>query len=182
MAIATHTIMIPSKVAAKNIDSLTRNAKSATDDLDNGNLVQLNTGVSTAYGENEVYMATKPATDSLSGLWMVGEPEVDVTEGKYKGINVNPKYFFNPQGEPFSVFKPKAYDIVKVTDENFTNSRGSNTFANAANGTYQLTWGSSATTGATSFRLVSVGYVSVPVGHPGSDNRVPIYRLECIAE
>jgi hypothetical protein len=182
MAIATHAIMIPAKVAAKNIDSLTRSSKSATDDLDNGNLVQLNTGVSTAYGEREVYLATKPATDSLGGLWMVGEPEVDVTDGKYKGIDVNVRYFFNAAGQEFSVFKPKLYDIVYLTDEAFTNTRGTKTFASAADSTYQLTWVTSATSGATSFRLVSVGYISVPVGHPGSDNRVTAYRLECISE
>lgn len=181
MAIQTHTIMIPSKVMAKNVDSLTRSAKSDID-LDNGSLVQLNTGVSTTYGEGELYLATIPATGALNGLWMVGESEVDVTDGKYKGIDVNPRYFFNATGDPFSVFKLKLYDIVRLTDEAFTNERGTNTFASASNGTTKLTWVGTPTEGATSFRLVAPTYVSVPIGFPGAGNRVPIYRLECVAE
>ena len=181
MAIQTHTIMIPSKVMAKNIDSLTRSAKSDTD-LDNGALVQLNTGVSNTYGEGELYLATTPATGALSGLWMVGEPEVDVTDGKYKGIDVNPRFFFNAAGTPISVFKPKEYDIVRLTDEAFTNTRGTNIYASASDGTNKLTWVASPVAGATSFKLVAPTYVSVPVGYPGAANRVPIYRLECVAE
>lgn len=179
---AYHTIMIPSKVMAKNIDSLTRSAKSVTDDLDNGSLVQLNTGVSSAYGESELYLATKPATGALSGLWMVGEPEVDITDGKYKGIDVNPRNFYNPEGEPFSVFKPKLNDIVRLTAEGFTNAIGTHTYASAANNSYLLTWADTPTANATSFKLVATTYVSVPVGFPGSGNRVTIYRLECVTE
>ena len=178
---AFHTIMIPSAVMAKNIDSLVRSAVS-TADLDNGALIQLNTGVSANYGEDELYTATTPATGSLSGLWMVGEPEVDVTDGKYKGIDVNPRDFYNIAGTPFTAFKPKMFDIVRLTDESFTNTRGTKTYASAADSTNDLTWVTSPTANATSFRLIATTYVSVPQGKPGSGNRITIYRLECVTE
>lgn len=179
---AYHTIMLPSAVMSKDVDSLVRSAKSATTDLDNGSLVQLNTGVSSTYGEGQVYLATQPATGSLNNLWMIGDPEVVVTDGKYKGIDVNVRDFYTPTGSIFSVFKPKLYDIIELTGEAFTNSIGEYTYASAANGSYLLTWASSPTSNATSFKLVKTTYISVPIGFPGSGNRVTSYKLECITE
>ena len=49
----SHGVMIPSKVAAKNVEALVRSAKSATIDFDNGNVCYLH-NISATSGEGEV--------------------------------------------------------------------------------------------------------------------------------
>lgn len=75
----THAVLVQTKVAAKDIDSFNRPAVGA-DALDNGNVIVLATeDTSATYGQTEVWDATKPATATLSGCWMVYEPEVVLT-------------------------------------------------------------------------------------------------------
>ena len=76
----SHAVMIPRKVAADDFKAWVRSAKSASADLDNGNVVVL-ASQSTSSGEEELWLATQPATGTLaSGLWMVGEPESVIIE------------------------------------------------------------------------------------------------------
>lgn len=167
----SHAVMIPSKVAAKDVDAWVRSATSASADLDNGNVVVL-ASQSTASGQGEVWLATQPTTGTLaSGLWMVGEPDVVVTTSgsyQFKNIDPDPRNFVNPQGSVFTAFKLQVGDIVKLTADALTGSQSTNTFVVAANASYKLTWSASAISGLSLFLLNDNDYISIGDGSIGT--------------
>lgn len=179
----THAVAVLSKVAAQDIDSLNRSAL-GTADLDNGNVVVLatrNTGATRGY--EEVWDATEPATATLSGVWMVYEPEVNVTlaavgsSKKYKGINPDPRDFVNITGEVFSVFKPQLGDIIKLTADAMSNSRTAESYAVTQDGAYTLLW---STVGAgLSLKYLATEYVSIGTGDIGTQ-QVAAYLFEVV--
>ena len=85
---------------------------------------------------------------NTTGMWMAYSPEVvtvvSATGKKYKGLTPDPREFTNLTGEVFTAFKPQVGDIITITAEGFTGTKGSNTFAVAANGAYTLAWASAA--------------------------------------
>ncbi len=178
----THAVLVQTKVAAKDIDSFNRPAVCA-DALDNGNVVVLateNTGGT--YGQSEVWDATKPATATLSGCWMVYEPEVVLTVSgtkEYKGINPDPQDFYLPIGQIFTAFKPRIGDIILLTADGFdTGSGAASAFANAADASYKLLWASSVGAGL-AFKYIATSYISL--GSGAIDNqRVVAYKLQCV--
>ena len=179
-----YSVLIESKIMATNVDSLVRDGVAASQVMENGFICQLATKSSTS-GEGEVWSATAPATGSLNGLWMVNEPavvEVVAEDGtRYKGINNDPRNFSIPALRPFSAFKPQPGDLIKVTDDALAGTKSTNTFVNAADGAYQLTWGSSATANALSFKLIETSYVSIASGTLGASQRVTAYLFQCVA-
>lgn len=179
---AIHSVMLPTAIMAKDVDSLNRFAEAAYD-VDNGNVVQLLTKSATV-GKGEVWVATKPATGSLANLYMVMEPEVVIITAadgtEYKGINADPRNFYTVAGRTFTAFRLQVGDLVTLTAAAFANSIGSNTFANAADATSLLTWGTSATSGALSLKLVASTYISVGSGTLGSTQRVDAYQLQVV--
>lgn len=176
---ATHGVMIPSATTATKLDSLVRSAK-ASFDVDNGNVVLLNSGISATSGEGEVWTATKAATPVPTGLWMVGEPELVITNSQYKGLDPDPRKFYVASGEVFTVFKIKKYDVIRLIGNNFSNTRTTETYADIVAGQLTLTW-SATETSATAFKLVEVTNIALSTGSPGN-NRVVAYRLEAIGE
>jgi hypothetical protein len=180
---ANKAILVQNAVQAMNIDALNRSAISTSADIDNGNVFYLASKSSTA-GEEEVWVATQPATasglklslsllgttylsiadgaigtqrvtayqfevvDNSSNLWMAYSPEivtvVTATGNKYRGLTPDPREFTNIEGEVFSAFKPQVGDIITLTAEAITGTKGSNTFAVAANGAYTLAWAAAA--------------------------------------
>ena len=177
---ANHGVMIPSKIMAKDIDSLVRSVKSAVD-LDNGNIFTLG-AVSSVASEKEVFIAATPTATLAAtpvGIWIAEEPEVVMSSG-YKGLDPNPQHFYNVAGDIFTATKMKKYDIRRFTDENFANTRTTETFANVVAGSNKFTWASTQTV-ATVMQLVEVTNIAIPAGSPGS-NRVVAYRMETIAE
>jgi hypothetical protein len=177
---STHAVLIPNAVQAKDIDALNRSAKCSVSNLDNGNVVRLGTGVSSTSGEREVFLAATPNASAPTGLWMVGEPEVVITNAQYKGLDPDPRNFYNTAGDVFTVFKPKKYDIITLTADAFSNSRTTETYVDVASGYHTLAWASSSTS-ATMFKLLETTTIPISSGAPGS-NRVTAYRLECIDE
>ena len=173
-----HGVLIQSSVTSKNVDSLNRRAKGAID-LDNGNVVALN-GVSTVYGEGEVWNVIAPATATTVGLWMISEPEVVLTAGKYKGLDPDPRNFYVIAGDIFSISKLKKNDLVRLTDANFSNASTVGTFVNVTAGSTQLAWAATSSA-ATIAQLVTIVPLSIPTGTPGN-NRVTTYKIEIIAE
>ena len=181
-----HGVLVRSAVMAKDVDSLNRFALSA-DALDNGNVVRLDTLSATA-GYGEVWSATKPlsAGTLLGGLWMVAEPEVVIITAadgtEYKGINADPRNFFTAAGKVFTAFKLQVGDKVKLTGDALTGTKSTNTFVNAADSTYVLTWGASATANALSLKLVGTDpdYISIGSGTLGSTQRVAAYNFVCV--
>lgn len=176
----THAVAVLSKVAAQNIDSYNRSAL-GTADLENGNLVCLATrNTAATRGLEEVWDATKPATATLSGLWMVYEPEiVDIIANSktFRGIDVDPQDFYIPSGNVFSVFKPQLGDLVLLTADAFSNSRTAESYAIAADNSYELLW---STIGAgLSFKYLATEYVSLGSGAI-NNQRVAAYLLEAV--
>ena len=175
---AYKSVMVPSKIFAKDIDSLNRWFKSAVD-LENGNIITLNGGISNVSGEQEVWTASTPAAATDTDLWMVGEPEVVVTNAQYKGLDPDPRNFYIPAGTIGTAFKVKKFDIVRITAEGFTNTRSTEGYVGIGTTGAKLTWQASSTNAK--FRFVETTTLALPSGAPGS-NRVTIYRLEAIAE
>ena len=177
---ANHGIFVPSAVAAANVDSYVRHAKAAVD-LDNGNVVSL-TALTGVAGEREVWTAAVPATGAtLKNLWMVGEPEIVVTNSKYKNIDPNVQNFYNVAGSVFTAFKLQLADIVVLTADALGGTISTNTFVVATDGTAKLTWASAAVSGV-SLKLLATEYISLPtVGSIGDNQRTTAYRFEVVA-
>ena len=177
-----HGILIPSAIAAKNVDSFNRSAVCAAD-LDQGNAVILATKSTTA-GEAEVWTATVPNSGTaLTGLWMVySGDEVVLTDARYKGIDPDPRNFYNLATKTLSVFKPQLGDIIVATADCFygTKASVSYTHVNASNsGGYELEWGTSQTGSVLSFKYLATTYI--PIGSGAIDNqRVVAFEMECV--
>ena len=111
------SILIPTLIAAKNIDSLNRSFVS-TVDLDNGNVFGKGE-LSTNSNESQVYKTVTPATDSLSGLYMAFSPEdvvlTDDLGNQFKVGTLDPRAFTNRANVVFSGFKPQVGDLVLIS-------------------------------------------------------------------
>lgn len=181
---ATHAVLQLNRVAASDIDAYNRSASASAVDIDNGNVFRLDSQ-SSASGEGQVWAITAPTTSAstLDNLWMACSPSVVVTVSgskQYKGINPDPRDFYNIAGDVLDAFKPQPGDIITLTGDAFTNSISTNTFANSADGSYKLTFGSAKTANALSFKVLATTYVSIGTG--AIDNqRVTAYKLECLA-
>lgn len=164
---ANHGVCIPVQTAAMNIDAYNRSCYSASD-VDNGNVLVIS-GKETTAGRTEAWTGIVPSTgNGLTGLWMAYEPEiVTVVSGssKYKGLNDDPRNFYNIAGIVFSIFKPQLGDIILLTDDALNGTKGVNTFVNATNtGGFELAWASSNTGSILSLQLTATTYISLPTG------------------
>ena len=175
-----HGIMIPSATAAANVDSYVRHAKAAVD-LDNGNVVSL-TALTGVAGEREVWTAAVPATGAtLKNLFMVGEPEIVVTDSKYKNINPNVQDFYNVAGDVFTAFRLQLGDVVVLTADALGGTKSTNEYVVATNATAELTWAAAAVSGV-SLKLLATEYISLPtLGTIGDTQRQTAYRFEVVA-
>jgi hypothetical protein len=177
---AYHGVLIPEAIAATNIDSYNRSAYSASaSSIDNGMVFTLSGKVWTSGSGAEVYNVVTPATGSLTGLWMAySGDEVVLTSLKYKGLDPNPRNFYNEAGKVFSAYKPQVGDIILLTAEALTGTQSTNEYVVAANGAMQLTW--SATPVATlTYKLLGTSYISIGTGAIDTQ-RVTAYEFECI--
>lgn len=173
------SILIPTLTAAKNIDTLNRSFVASVD-LDNGNVFGKG-NLSTSADKSQVYGVTKPATGSLSGLWMAFSAEDNVvTDGlgnQYKVGNLDPRAFTNASGLVFSGFKPQAGDLILISADGITGT--ADDYAVAANDSYKLAFASAAGAGLT-FKVVETTYISVASANNIGSQRVTAYLLECV--
>lgn len=182
---AYHGVLIPEQIAAMNVDSYNRSVRSsasALTNIDNGFVLLLG-GKSQVADESEVFLAGTPATGSLSGLWMAySGDEIVLTDARYKGIDPDPRNFFNAWGKVFSAYKPQVGDIITLTDDALGGSYIANTTThiNATDGTMKLTWGNSQTADVLSYKLLGVKYISLATGAIDSQ-RTTAYQFECVA-
>jgi hypothetical protein len=177
---AYHGVLIPEAIAALNIDSYNRSVISSASSIDNGMVFQCTTKAWTSGSGAEVFNIAAPATGSLVNLWMAySGDEIVLTDSKYKGLDPDPRNFFNAQGKVFSAFKPQVGDIILLSGEAITGTVDA--YANAANTAYQLTWSAtSAGTGLLSFKKLATKYISLATGAIDTQ-RVTAYELECIS-
>jgi hypothetical protein len=179
----THNVLIQNKVAAEDIKSFNVSAINANDALDNGNAIVLATqDTAGTYGQTEVWDATQPKTATLSGCYMVYEPEVVLTTSGtnvYKGLDPDPRDFSIAAGTVFSAFKPQLGDIITMTADGFVTGTGAaSAFANAADSSYLFTWASSVGAGL-SLSYIATTYISIGTG--GIDTqRVTAYKMKVV--
>src|SRR5512136_1273617 len=122
---AYHGVLIPEMIAAMNIDAYNRSVidtGTSASPLDNGWVMVIEQGGKFTSGSlTEVWEIGQPTTGSLSGLWMAySGDEVVVTDSRYKGIDPDPRNFFNPANKVFSAFRPKVGDLILATAECFS--------------------------------------------------------------
>ena len=171
-----HAILIQNAVQSQNIDALNRNIKSAVD-LDNGNVVMLSSR-SAVSGEGEVFLATA-ADSTLTDLWMVSEPEVVLTAGKYKGLDPDIRNFYTVAGTVATASKPQIGDIITVSADAFSGARTAEGYAIPVDGEVDLLWAASAGS-AFALKLLKETYVSIGTGNP-TNQRVTAYEMEVVA-
>jgi hypothetical protein len=177
---AYHGVLIPKAIMAKDVDSLNRSVVDAAD-IDNG-FVMVMGARSTTAGLSEVFEVSQPVTNSLTGLWMAySGDEIVLTASKYKGLDPDPRNFFNKAGDVFSAFKPQLGDIIMVNAEALggTFISGTTTHVNATDQSWKLVWGNSQTSSVLSYKLLAVKYISLATGGIDSQ-RVTAYELECV--
>lgn len=176
---AYHGILIPRAIMATNVDSLNRSVVDAAD-IDNGNVMVMGARSTTA-GLAEVFEVSQPVTNSLTGLWMAYSGDEIVLTGNYKGLDPDPRNFYNKAGQVFSAYKPQLADIILVNAEALggTFIGGTTTHVNATDQSWKLVWGNSQTASVLSYKLLSVSYISLATGGIDSQ-RQTAYILECV--
>lgn len=181
---ANHGVLIPAAVAATNVDSFNRSvvdSSSAPSDIDNGFVFDLS-GKSTASGESEVFSLAQATTAStLDGMWMAySGDEIVLTDARYKGLDPDPRHFFNAAGKVFSAYKPQVGDIIQLTAEALDTGAGAESaFAVAAAGSWKLAWAASVGAGL-SYKYLRTSFISLGTGAIDTQ-RVAAYEFECVA-
>jgi hypothetical protein len=180
---SSHGVLIPVAVAALNVDSWNRSCVSASA-IDNGNVLLLSTKSATA-GQAEAWTASAPVTSYLQNLWMAYEPEIVTTisgTSYYKGLDPDPRNFYNAIGSVFSAFLVQMGDIVTLTADALDGAYnpGVTTHVIATNAAgIKLSWNAGIGTGQLSLKLQKVTYISVATG--GVDTqRVTAYQFEAV--
>jgi hypothetical protein len=179
----THTVLVKRSVAAADNRALNRSAfsGSAVTDIDNGQVFNLNSQ-GTAGSALEVWLVTMPVSGSLGGLWMAASPMIPITvDGTlvYRGLNSDPRNFYNVGGKVFDAFKPQPGDIIEVTADAL-DSGTAQAFATAAAQNMDLVWAAApAGTGTFCLRYLSTTYISI--GSGDIDNqRVASFKFEVL--
>lgn len=178
---AYHAVLIPSAIAAQNIDSLNRSVVSASP-IDNGNILEMGAEY-TSGSLTEVFAVTQPSSASMTGnLWIAySGDEIVLTASKYKGLDPDPRNFFSEAGKVFSAFKPQVGDILTITSAGFSGSAPTqtSTYVTGKIGDYGLYWGTSASSTGLIFKYIGTTYISLATGGIDSQ-RVVAYKLECV--
>jgi hypothetical protein len=185
---ANHAVVIPNKLAAKNIDSYVRAVSCSSLNIDNGNLLQL-TGKSAISGESETWAVSFPVTGSLIGLWMALEPEMPSAFAgtkQYRGLGTV-QDFYNVAGQDFTAVKLVPGDIFTITGDGFASGSTAPTsgsaYAVATTASFTWTWASGsslATSTQTTAQYVGTTYISIPDGNI-STQRVTAFQFQVIS-
>ena len=131
-------VLIPSLVAAKNIDALNQSFLDASNDYDNGMVF------------NAASQTYAPAAISdLHNVYMAFSPEdtiiTDSMGNEYKiGIN-DPRTFTNVKGKVFSAYRPQVGDKILISTDGIEGT--ADDFAVVAAGESKLQYASAAVSG-----------------------------------
>ena len=170
------TVLVPSLVAAKNIDSLNASFIDASNDYENGAIIAAGN-----YSKEQVYEVA--AVSGLHNLFMVFSPEdtiiTDAAGNEYKiGIN-DPRTFTNVKGKVFSAYRPQVGDKILISAEGIEGT--ADDFAVAAAGESKLQFASAAVDGLSYKVLDDSAYISIGGASAIGSQRVAAYLLECVA-
>lgn len=164
-----HSLVVQSRMAALNIDSYNRNAIYKAGDLDNGSIVKLG-GQSTDAGYNEVWEASLPATNALTGVWMVRSPEAMIVNGV---AELDPREFYVKAGKVFDAVYLNPGDVFVITPDAIDGTKGSYGNVIAVNGSAKMTWGAPS---SGVFFAKFVGDTTIP----GTFGDVPALKFQVI--
>jgi hypothetical protein len=175
----THTVLVASKMMARDNDALVRSVY-ANDNIDNGWVFSASAIAATSGSLGEVFYTTTPVTGSLTGLWMMNEPELPFLASgtnKYNGIGVITDWYVSASSVA-TANKPMVGDIITLTVDAFNTAPTAGQYALATNGSYKLTVGAASNVG-TGFcvRVLNVAYIPFADGTIGS-SRLTAYRCE----
>ena len=173
-------VLVPTSIVSKHIDAWQRNVVDA-DSIEQGSVLVMG-GRSATAGEDEVFDISKPATGSLTNLWMAySGDEMVLSALKYRGLDPDPRNFINKAGDVFSAYRPQLFDIIKVNADALSGTyiTSTTTHVNATDANWQLVWGNSQTASVLSYKLLAVSYMSLADGGI-NDQRITAYLLECV--
>jgi hypothetical protein len=179
----SHTVLVKRSVAATDNRALNRSAfsGSATTDIDNGQVFNLNSQ-GTAGSALEAWLVTMPSSGSIMGLWMAASPIIPITvDGTlvYKGLNSDPRNFYNLGGKVFDAFKPQPGDIIEMTADAL-DSGTTQAFATATAQSFKFTWAAApAGTSNTCLRYIATTYISIGSGNI-DNQRVSSFKFEVL--
>ena len=171
------TVLVPTLIAAKNIDALNASFIDEEKDLDNGSIIAAGD-----YSKEQVYKTAE--VSELHNLYMVCSPEdtiiTDAMGNEYKiGIN-DPRTFTNVKGKVFSAFRPQVGDKVLMTLKGF-DSETVKDYAIAEVSSNKLKFDDAAGEGL-SFKVIDKQtYISIGGATNIGSQRVAAVLLECVA-
>ena len=176
----TYSILVPGMIMAENVDSLNKSAVYTAGAVENGNIVKLG-ALSSTVGEGEVYVAATPATSTLATdiFYMVKNPVLVLTDGKYRGLTDDPTLFNIPASTVFDVFKPMVGDVIILSEDGIGGTKSSNTLIIPTNGDLELNWAASASSVSLAFELIETTYIEVP-SSTFYGRRKTAYKFRCI--
>jgi len=183
-------ILLQKSCAANDVVAYNRYAITASSvDIDNGNVFRLdtqnmwNSSGSSGYSEVWDVSAPSPSGSNMDGLWMASEENCNTTVSgtyQYKGLNDDPRNFYNIGGNVFSAFKPQVGDVIELSADCFVNTFSSHTHANSGSNVYTLYWDSAVGSGSRmSFLYLATTYFSIGTGAI-NNQRVDAYKLVCV--
>jgi hypothetical protein len=176
---ANHAILVPSKVAAKDVDAFVRPVTCASA-LDNGNVFQLLTLSSTAGEVDEVYVATAPTSASATDCWMAGQPEQPFAiagNNVYYGLG-NIQDFYNSASQVFTGFHLQKGDIVTLTADAL-DSATAQAYAVPVLGTFKFAWAPAASTGL-SLKYMKTTYIPSANGSAIGSGRITAFKFQVV--
>lgn len=170
------TVLVPTLVAAKNVDSYNASFVDASNEYENGAIIAAGD-----YSSEQVYEVA--AVSELHNLFMVFSPEdtiiTDAAGNEYKiGIN-DPRTFTNVAGKVFSAYRPQVGDKILISAEGIEGT--ADDFAVAAAGENKLQFASAAVDGLSYKVLDANAYISIGGATAIGSQRVAAYLLECVA-
>lgn len=176
-------LMVPSSLAATNVDSLNRSFVH-TADVENGTPMICATR-SVDEQEFEVFTVGTPAAGDT--VWVAFEAEVVNTVtpngNVYRNIDPDARNFINPAGVVFSGFMPQVADIMKfdATNTSIVPARvGTNEYLNVDVGNMAYVWSATPAIDTLSMKLVEESYISIGNGALGDLQRVNAYIFEVV--
>lgn len=179
-------VLIKNRVTARNIDARNRSVICSGSDLSDGNVFALDS-ISTTSGENEIWKATPVSVlgGAGSGLWMSASRDVNTLLSgtyAYKGLNDDPRQFYNIAGSPLDAFYPSRGDVITLTGDSISGSPSTGLFVVPAEGVFKLAWSATGPTSGSIMVWKEIEETYISVGTGAIDNqRVVAYRLVCLA-
>ncbi|MBR0369314.1 MAG: hypothetical protein IJH63_01160 [Methanobrevibacter sp.] len=172
-------VLIPSLVAAKNIDSLNQSFLDSSNDYDNGMVFKAG-----AYDSaKQTYTPAAIGSGELHDVYMAFSPEdsimTDEMGNQYKiGLN-DPRNFTNSKGLVFSAYRPQVGDKILISANGIEGT--ADDYAVVAAGETKLQYASAAVSGLSYKVLDDSAYISIGGASAIGTQRVAAVLLECVA-